>query len=319
MEDILDRLTRLEEKVGSQTESSAPSRSLLQTNTLSSKTRIGRDTVETCRLNITCSSSTGDHYVQGDLWVKGSIHYQGGVIAAPPPPTPAPSFIPTTMPVPSPTPSPVVPAHFSCASLRSAGYAASGLYTVYPGRSLSSVPFTVYCDLASSDGFGWMLTYAYTRAQGANLALSPGVIPSGPADYAHTNVNQIPGYAETDIVEVRFFCTTTLHSRVIHFKTSNSFQAGVAFDGNNAGNSASQWTSGFTLLEGHTATLPERTLSGYAGSSDAFVNFPFYSGGSSGSGGHWAIREAGTYWCCDAGGTYADQGTQHQIWVRFGS
>ena len=77
-----------------------------------------------------------------------------------------------------------------------------------------------------------MLTYAYSHIGGQNNALVEGTVPTDPNNgYSHVDVDHFSGWAEADVEDVRFYCHTAAHNRVIHFKTSNSFQAGVAWDG----------------------------------------------------------------------------------------
>ena len=59
----------------------------------------------------------------------------------------------------------------------------------------------------------------------------------------------LEGFTEASIADVRFYCNTSFHSRKVHFKTSDSFVTGLAFDPSQVGNSASFWNSGFTVLE----------------------------------------------------------------------
>ena len=144
-----------------------------------------------------------------------------------------------------------------------------------------------------------------------------GTIPTDPTSgYSHINLDDLDGFTEDAVEEVRFYCTTSHTSRVIHFKTGNAFQAGVAFDGSLAGNAASYWNSGYTLLDGHTAYLPGSTAHVYTGISYGFWNFPFWVSGSY----HWGIRGIGSRWECDDIAVNTASGYQyttlHQVWVR---
>ena len=72
----------------------------------------------------------------------------------------------------------------------------------------------------------------YAHVGGDNNALVEGTIPTDPTSgYSHINLDDLDGFTEDAVEEVRFYCTTSHTSRVIHFKTGNAFQAGVAFDG----------------------------------------------------------------------------------------
>ena len=123
-----------------------------------------------------------------------------------------------------------------------------------------------------------MMTYAYNHAGSTDPALVAGVIPISPAtSFSHVNVNHFTGYEKSDISEVRFYCQTSLHSRVVHFKTAGK-QIGGAFDADMAGITTSDWNTGFTALSGHSANIP--AVIDHAGSSTDFTSFAFYKGAS---------------------------------------
>ena len=182
------------------------------------------------------------------------------------------------------------------------------MYTIYPDGP-TGTSYQVYCDL-STDGGGWMLTYAYSHIGGQNNALVEGTIPTDPNNgYSHVNVDHFSGWAEADVEDVRFYCHTAYHSRVIHFKTSNSFQAGAAWDGSTSGNSVGYWTSGYTPLPGHSAHLPG--AANYV-RSNGLTDHPFFLSSMY----HWQIR-SGTRWECDDYANSYQHTTLHQVWVRM--
>ena len=159
-----------------------------------------------------------------------------------------------------------------------------------------------------------MLTYAYSHIGGQNNAVVEGTVPTDPNNgYSHVNVDYFSGWAEADIEDVRFYCHTAAHNRVIHFKTSKGFQAGAAWDGSTSGNSAGYWNSGYTPLSGHSAHLPGATNAGFSGSTDGFWNFPFYKSGTY----HWGIRGFGNRFECDDYPNSYQHTTLHQVWVRM--
>lgn len=170
----------------------------------------------------------------------------------------------------------------------------------------------------STDGGGWMLTYAYNHVGGENNALVEGTFPTDPeTGYSHAHLGAAPiiGFDQSTYKETRFFCTGAYTGRVMHFKTDNSFQVGVAFSGSTIGNTVAEWTTGYTLLDAHSASLPATIDRVWAGGSNGFWNFPLYDWGSS----HWAIRGNGNRWECDdhpddAIGYLYD--TQHLVYVR---
>ena len=242
-----------------------------------------------------------------DLYVSGGIYYQNFFL--PLPHTGHPTVPPTPIPTSSPTPSP-----YSCNSYASMGVTTSGVYSISP---VPGAVYDVYCDL-ETDGGGWMLTYAYNHVAEAVVPVVPNTIPTDPATgYSHADVNFFTGYSESDVLDVRFFCTTTGHSRVMHFKTSNAMVAGISFDSDQTGNLAQYWNSGFTALDGHTAVLPAGATGAYTDAGNGFWNFPFYMGDK-----HWAIAHGNYIWSCDDynWGPYGNghqYATQHLVYVRL--
>jgi hypothetical protein len=64
--------------------------------------------------------------------------------------------------------------------------------------------------------------------------------------------------SSSDVDEVRFYCETSQHDRILHFKTSNRLAIGASIDGSTRKNKVSQWNAGFTALDGHSAYLPDQ-------------------------------------------------------------
>mmetsp|Transcript_29968 Transcript_29968/g.56547 ORF Transcript_29968/g.56547 Transcript_29968/m.56547 type:complete len:234 (+) Transcript_29968:2-703(+) len=153
-----------------------------------------------------------------------------------------------------------------------------------------------------------MLLYSYNRNVGTNRALDGFTLPTSPTiGYSHWHLGSALGYTSADdILDMRFYCSTSRHSRVIHFKTANRIVRGVAISGTFAsGNSASYWNSGWTALSNHSANLPASTTSG--NTHGAFHEHPFYAGG------HWSIYS--TYAECDDTSTSGT--SSHQVWARL--
>jgi len=289
LESVLVRLAALEGQTRGHT-ASDPHRTLLEANGGHDQTVITSRSVKTCQVNATCDSFVTN------LHVTGGLYYQNFLV--PLPYTSAPSAGPSLAPTFS-TP-------FSCSSMSDEGFS-SGLYSVYPtGRSGTS--YDVYCDM-STDGGGWMLTASYNRAAGDNADVVVALPTEPDSGYSHVLVNALSGYSLSDILEVRYFCTSGSHSRTLHFKTTTSFARNLAFTGDLTGNSASYWNSGFTPLDGHTANLPGATT--YAAQSGSMMDHPFYVASTY----HWIVR-AGRFECDDytSSNSYA---TKHLMYVRM--
>jgi hypothetical protein len=134
------------------------------------------------------------------------------------------------------------------------------------------------------------------------------------------------GYTASNVEEVRFFCSTSAHSRVMHFKTSNPHVLEVAFTGDHLGqNRPSHWNTNWTALDGHTANLPATTNLAFSDTSSrnydsrtmsalGFAHYPFYREYYY----HWAMRGHGNRWECD-NWVGSEHTTLHQVWVRQGS
>jgi hypothetical protein len=200
---------------------------------------------------------------------------------------------------------------YSCSALIADGITASGTYTIWP-TGPTGLNHTVYCDMVT-DGGGWMLTWAYKHVAGESVALVPGTIPTDPkTGYSHVDAEVM--YSTVDeISEVRFYCETTQHNRVIHFKTSNTFQATMALTGSSSGNLASYWTSGYTALANHTGYLPASTTDVISSTTIGFSYFPFYTLGTY----HWSISGPTNRWGCDDPDAGSSYDTRHLIYVKM--
>ena len=173
------------------------------------------------------------------------------------------------------------------------------------------------------DRDNWVLIAAYNHQANTNPELVEGVFPESPTEgFSHVWPGTHLGLTADDIAEVRFYCHSSLHNRVIHFSTKNEWVRNrILVGGNLPGNSPSHWNSGTTKLEGHTGILPDATT-GYWGSNIIGYDVPLM--GADGLGGtsqlHWSIRGHGTSWQCDdyaphQGGGHGD--TLHQVWIKL--
>ncbi|XP_062514639.1 uncharacterized protein LOC134190217 [Corticium candelabrum] len=160
-----------------------------------------------------------------------------------------------------------------------------------------------------TDGGGWMLLYAYKHRKGTKYDLVTA-LPTSPDGYSHQLLNNLgisAGWAQ----ELRFYCTTSHHNRVVHFKTNNRNIIQTAYDGNKHF-SVLDWRTKTEKLNGHTAYLPDAAdgVNG-SGQQKAFTYFPFYTNGHY----HWAISALSRFECDDFPNNY-NYDTIHRIFVR---
>lgn len=153
----------------------------------------------------------------------------------------------------------------------------SGLYYILPtGNIKGATPIRVFCDLDTPGG-PWMLTYAYKHVRGQDNLPVSGVIPLDPTSgYSHVDVKDIPGFSKQEITAVRFFCRSSSHNRTVSFYTSNDAVRDIAWgatDGVSSRTLATDWSSGWVNLPGHSAHLPAET--DVTGSTTNYLDVPF--------------------------------------------
>jgi len=234
-----------------------------------------------------------------------------------------PSLQPSRQPSRQPSMQPSRVCYFSCRdAYENFGLTTDGLYPICPsGVSSPSTYFTVYCDQTTSGG-KWMLFLAYAHAAGQNNALVSTTLPQSPTTgYSHRYLTNL-GYTVANIETLRFYCTSTLSNRVMHFTTTNSIVKTIALTGSQVGNTVASWkiAAGTTLLTalGHNAFLPQATTVSVTGTTGGLTEFPFYDPGNY----HWGIRGEGGRFECDDQANFAPLGasgytTLHQVWVRM--
>ena len=162
------------------------------------------------------------------------------------------------------------------------------------------------------DSDGWILLLAYNHVGGENNELVPGTAPQSPTEsYSHIWLNDLSLTAD-DVDSVRFYCTSSGHSRVVHFETSNIWAKSALVTGTATGNKLSYWTSGTTKFSDHTGVTPDLSNEFW----NSLIEYPFFKASEN----HWAIRGDGSRWECDDApyqtGARDRFTTVHQIWFK---
>ena len=73
-----------------------------------------------------------------------------------------------------------------------------------------------------AEGACWLLVLAYSHTGGTNPALVPDTLPTSPVGgFSQMQLSTL-GVTNADVAQTRWYCTTSAHSRVMHFSTSNA-------------------------------------------------------------------------------------------------
>ena len=219
----------------------------------------------------------------------------------------------------------------SCNALKTAGQNTDGTYMIDVDGGGALAPFAASCDMNISGG-GWTLVLNYLH-QGDGVSFSSsspalngrttnlpllgsstlGVNEAGSANWGHA----VPALLNSiSFTNLRFYCATSGHGRVMHFQTAHG--STISYFKTGTG-SASGLASNYTTLGGHSANLPGSITNVFSDQGTlAMTNFPFYNGGNY----HWGMGAAGSSprWECDdhlnTNGQHDDFNTLHRVWVK---
>lgn len=223
------------------------------------------------------------------------------------------------------TPNPLPPAVAkSCKELYERGERSDGVYSLdIDGDDFTPVA-DAYCDM-QTDGGGWMLILNYNHLANSNPNLAPSIdsLPLLGGDvFADESANlsywkhASPALiSRFDFSDVRFYCRSSGHPRIIHFKTNEPNCLSYLKTGLG---SCDATKTVFMALPNHTGNLPAILDLDRVESRDklnlSLTDHTFYNANQS----YWNIKGLANRWECDEFNQRNPDGTStiHRVWVR---
>lgn len=207
----------------------------------------------------------------------------------------------------------------NCQELRALGVTTNGVYQIDPDGNNGLSPFNAYCDM-TKDGGGWTLVLNYLKSTNSwinenPLTLSLPILNSTSLGTDETGISPYWGHAAPALMslipgtELRFYCRTVNHNRVISFKSSDPgtlsyFRTGTGSGVGLVGN--------HVLFPEHTANVPAGGANNPASdigmramTTKVLWVHDTYS---------WSAGASNNSWHCDD--WFTGTSTQHQIWIR---
>ena len=193
----------------------------------------------------------------------------------------------------------------------------------------------VYIEWEESQNECWLLVLSYVRDTGVQNVADGSALPLSPfTGYSHRLLRDL-GIKPAEVAATRWYCTSSDHSRTLHFRSTSRALAELVVDGSSSTLSLDDLTSESTTLlyADHTARLPlEAThsdggaarltdsamavLDGVTATVDPWGRVHVWGSGSH----HWSLPTADSPlsgWECDESALgRSDHATTHQVWVQ---